>query len=118
MNSTSEAALMGMLGAFCHWGVFINKVNYPSDEEIVFYVTIPEKSFGYVNNGLVDMSTPEKFIKNIKEKLIDGPFKGVNIRMKYKIRENESWTKDDGDKAVKYNDNRIVNKQFPVMSPK
>ena len=71
MSSTSEAALMGMLGAFCHWGVFINKVNYPSDEEIVFYVTIPEKSFGYVNNGLVDMSTPEKFIKNIKEKLID-----------------------------------------------
>lgn len=117
MSSFGENALMGMLGALCDWGVFIDKIDDVSDYEFIMYVNIPETSYAYVDNGKVDMSTPDKFMKNIKDKFIEGPFKGVNVRLKYKIREGSSWTKENGKAAFEYNKHRIVSKEFPVLPP-
>lgn len=117
MGNFGENVLMGMLGALCEWGVFIDKLDTISDDEFVMYVNIPEKSYAYADNGIVDMSTPEKFMKNIKDKFLEGPFRGVNARLRYKIRPNSTWTKENGKEAFEYNRHRIVNKEFPVLPP-
>lgn len=119
MGDLGKNILMGMTGYMTQAGMFVEHSSMNEDGSLVLYVSIPENSYKYNEKGLVDISTPEKFIKNFKEKITElNTGNGndlVKIRIKYKVREGENWTKENGQYAFEYNKYRIIsNAGFPV----
>lgn len=99
-------------------GIFVDKIDTPDslnyNDEIIMYLSIPETSYAYKNSPNVDMSTPEKYIKQLKKTLVEGLFNGYNIRIKY----GDNWTKEDGKIAFEYNKMLIVSSnEFPKLPP-
>lgn len=86
---------IGMLGAFLHMGVDIDKIDWNNS---TLYITVPKESYDY---GLGKIDSPKSLAESIKKYFID-----MNIikdcKCKYRTRD-VLWTKEMGEANFKNN---------------
>lgn len=103
MRMIGEAMLITWYG----FGLTIDK-ELESQEELLLYVSVPEKSYKYdVHNN--EMSG-DYLAKRFKEILTEMGVK--RLKVKYRIRMGEYWTKDMGDSAMLMMKKKLFGSQY------
>ena len=92
------AIYVGILGAFLMEGL---KMEYMDTKNNILYISLPEDSYSY-HMG-TNITCAEDYAKSVKENIIQGVLNNNKVRMKFKVRKGEYWTKAMGEKNYQEN---------------